>query len=265
MKTERLLVLAKTYPTVSQKYEHLVCIAGLTEDNEWRRIYPVPWQLFWKGSEQKFKKKTWIEYKLESDEPSDRRPESRKIDWSSIKVLDEEDFREIKRRLDEKLVNLDEIQDRSDKEVSLCVIKPTIKDFVWTDSEYGAKLVKMSQQLTLTDGKSAVKIKPIDKKFQYVFRCCKECRKEHRIMCEDWELGMLYLNTLEKYGPNAPLKVREKFYEELPKRKHLYFVLGTHNIHGTWLIISVVYPRKSDIEKLSQPSIEDFFSIQRSC
>jgi len=66
LKIERLLVLAKTYPIVSQKYEHLVCIAGLAEDNEWR-IYPVPWQLFWKGSEQKFKKKIWIEYELVSD------------------------------------------------------------------------------------------------------------------------------------------------------------------------------------------------------
>jgi len=191
LKTERLLVLAKTYPTVSRKYEHLVCIAGLTEDNEWRRIYPVPWQLFWTGSEQKFKKKTWIEYKLESDKPSDRRPESRKIDWNSIKVLEEEDFREIKRRLDENLVNLDEIQKKTDSEVSLCVIKPIIKDFSWEESDYGAKLVKKSQQLTLTDGQSAVKIKPIDKKFKYVFHCCRDCNKEHRIMCEDWELGIL--------------------------------------------------------------------------
>ncbi len=261
MKTERLLVLAKTYPVVSKKYEHLVCIAGLTEDNEWRRIYPVPWQLFWRGSQQKFKKKTWIEYKLEDDKPSDRRPESRKIDWNSIKVLEEEDYREIKRRLDEKLVNLDETQEKPDSEVSLCVVKPIIKDFFWEESEYGAKLVKMSKQITLTDGKSAVKIDPIDKKFRYVFHCCQDCHIEHRIMCEDWELGMLYLNTLKRHGPEvAPFKVRERFYEDLPKKKHLYFVLGTHNLYNTWLIISVVYPRKSDIEKLRQPSIEEFLA-----
>ena len=203
MKTERLLVLAKTYPTVSRKYEHLVCIAGLTEDNEWRRIYPVPWQLFWTGSEQKFKKKT-------------------------------------------------------DSEVSLCVIKPIIKDFSWEESDYGAKLVKKSQQLTLTDGQSAVKIKPIDKKFKYVFHCCRDCNKEHRIMCEDWELGMLYLKTLEKYGSKAPIKVKEKFYKELSKKEYLYFVLGTHNIYNTWLVVSVVYPKKSDIEKLNQSTFLQF-------
>lgn len=55
-KREKLLVLAKTYPTISKTYEHLVCIAGITEDGEWRRIYPVPWNLFWKGSEKSLRK-----------------------------------------------------------------------------------------------------------------------------------------------------------------------------------------------------------------
>ena len=53
---EKLLVLAKASPTVSKKYEHLVCVGGLTEANEWRRIYPVPWKIFFGG---KFKKKSW--------------------------------------------------------------------------------------------------------------------------------------------------------------------------------------------------------------
>ena len=56
---EKLLVLAKASPTVSKKYEHLVCVGGLTEANEWRRIYPVPWKFFFGGG---FKKKSWIEY-----------------------------------------------------------------------------------------------------------------------------------------------------------------------------------------------------------
>ena len=53
-----MLVLAKAYPIISRKYEHLVCIAGITEAGEWRRIYPVPWDVFWSGKETKFKKKT---------------------------------------------------------------------------------------------------------------------------------------------------------------------------------------------------------------
>lgn len=37
---ERLLVLAKAAPEASKKYEELICVAGITEKGEWRRIYP---------------------------------------------------------------------------------------------------------------------------------------------------------------------------------------------------------------------------------
>ncbi len=40
----RLLVTVRTYPTLSRKYGELVCTAGLTEDGNWMRIYPVPFR-----------------------------------------------------------------------------------------------------------------------------------------------------------------------------------------------------------------------------
>lgn len=45
---EKCLVLAKTYPAISQKYASLVCVGGIKEDGIFRRIYPVPWDTFWK-------------------------------------------------------------------------------------------------------------------------------------------------------------------------------------------------------------------------
>ena len=266
-KREKLLVLAKTYPTVSKTYEHLVCIAGITEDGEWRRIYPVPWKLFWKGSEKKFKKKCWISYELRSDKPSDRRPESRKIDFNSIKVHEEEDYRTIKKMLDERLTTLEDLQSQDDKVVSLGVLRPEILDFVWEDSEYYAKVQDMARQVTLEitlgTGKSAVRIKVPDKKFQYVFKCNPECPKRHKIMCEDWELGMLYLNSLERHKDReiAAEKVREKFLGDIPERKYVYFVVGTHNKYpNTWLIVSVLYPKKSDIPLIETPSLDEVLS-----
>jgi hypothetical protein len=256
-----MLVLAKTYPTISKKYEHLVCIAGLTEDNEWRRVYPVPWQLFWRGSEKKFKKKSWIRYRLEDTKPSDRRPESRKIDFSSIEVLGEASYREIKKRLDEKLTILDELQSKDDSTASLGVIKPRIKDLIWSDSEYHEKIQDMCCQLTLFDGKSAVKIDVPDKKFQYIFRCSDACTKQHTIMCEDWEMGMLYLNSVRRHKDRekAAHIVRGKFLNEIPSLKYIYFMVGTHNRYpNTWLIISVLYPRKAEIQEIETADILEF-------
>lgn len=38
----KVLVTVKTYPTISVKYDELVCTAGFREDGSWIRIYPIP-------------------------------------------------------------------------------------------------------------------------------------------------------------------------------------------------------------------------------
>lgn len=256
---ERLLVLAKAYPITSKKYEHLVCIAGITETGEWRRIYPVPWEVFWRGRDTKFKKKQWIEYELRSNKPSDARPESRKVKYKTIKPLKEEDFVNIKKMLDERLTTLEELQSKSHKEVSLGVVKPEIKDFVWQKSGSYERVLSMSGQMCL-DGSSAVKIETPDKMFQYVFNCSSSCTKDHTIVCEDWELGELYRKMKNKYKDDkeAVSKVRWKFLNHMASLKHVYFIMGTHNVYGTWLVISVIYPKQSDLERLRQATIELF-------
>ena len=94
------LTFLQSRPTVSKKYEHLVCVGGLTEKNEWRRIYPVPWKVFF-GS--KFKEKSWIEYEMQENVPFDHRPESRKVNLKQdFTSLGDEPFKGIKKRLDEK-------------------------------------------------------------------------------------------------------------------------------------------------------------------
>ena len=40
----RLMVSVKAYPTPSTKYEETVCCAGISEDLEWIRLYPVPYR-----------------------------------------------------------------------------------------------------------------------------------------------------------------------------------------------------------------------------
>lgn len=247
---EELLVLAKAYPTISRTYELLVCVAGITANGEWRRIYPIPWETFLKY-ETKFKKKQWISYELRDNKPSDRRLESRKIKFDTIEVLHEESYKNIKAMLDEKLTTLEELESVDDKTTSLGVISPKILNFVWSDWDYYDKVKDKSTQTTL-NGKKAVKIEFPDKKFQYIFKCNPRCPKEHRIMCEDWELGMLYLKMKWNHGPDvAPKKVREKFLIEIPKRKYVYFVMGTHNQYpNKWLIVSVLYPKRKDIAEI---------------
>ena len=248
---EQLLVLAKTYPSISHKYEHLVCVGGITDKKEWRRVYPIAWQIFWGGG---FKKKYWIEYEKQNDERSDHRPESRKINSKTIKELYEADFKDIKHILDDRLTTLENLTSRSHKEVSMGVIKPfKILDFIPENNEHYEKLKEKQKQTSLS-GKSVVQVDIFPKVFSYVFYCSPDCKTKHKIMCEDWELMALYRNCerLRKEGTYKDEnevfeKVKQRFLKELPNKRDLYFIVGTHYRFNTYLIVGVVYPRNSDV------------------
>jgi len=44
MAIKKVLITVKTYPTISGKYDELVCTAGFTKEGEWIRIYPIPFR-----------------------------------------------------------------------------------------------------------------------------------------------------------------------------------------------------------------------------
>ena len=257
---ERLLVLAKAAPVVSSKYRYLVCVAGITETGEWRRIFPVPWEVFLGSGNIKFKKKQWIEYELRENKSPDGRPESRKIKPETITPLHEEKFRNIKKMLEERLTTMEELQTKKRYECTLGVVKPKIIDMTWTDREEQVEKLKiLKKQMTLY-GKSVFTLEPLDKKFQYIFKCSSTCPNVHKIMCEDWELEELYRKLKDKHGVNTACEmVKNKFTREIYYEGNTYFIMGTHNQYNTWLIISVIYPKKDDLKLLKTKILDSFF------
>jgi hypothetical protein len=74
IRTEKVLMVVKTYPTPSSKYGELVCTAGIRlRDNAWIRIYPYPFRQA-KAREQ-FEKYDIIEAAIERA-TQDPRPDS---------------------------------------------------------------------------------------------------------------------------------------------------------------------------------------------
>lgn len=73
MALTKVLIAVKTYPTISSKYDELVCTAGFREDGTWVRIYPVPFRK--RTYTEQYKKYDWIELDLIKN-TSDFRPES---------------------------------------------------------------------------------------------------------------------------------------------------------------------------------------------
>ena len=128
---EKIFIIAKTYPTHSSKYKELVCTAGIRENGEWVRLYPIPFRQMYKNNQ--FNKYTWIE--AEIGKPfNDHRPDSKKINISSIEIIEhintENNWARRRQLILEKApiyTNLNTIIEKAQKEnsMSLCTFKPT--------------------------------------------------------------------------------------------------------------------------------------------
>lgn len=85
MKQERLLILVKTYPTLSTKYGETVCTAAMRDDGSWVRLYPVPFRRL--GETEQYRKYDWLECRIVRN-TQDRRPESyRPVDESELQAV----------------------------------------------------------------------------------------------------------------------------------------------------------------------------------
>ncbi len=247
---ERLLVLAKAAPIVSTKYENLVCVAGITDKGEWRRLYPIPWKCFWGRSPNQFSKKQWIEYELRSDEPSDHRPESRKVKYETIRAIGTASFKDINAIIQPKLTTLEKLVSIGPRKASLGIVRPAIDEFYeMTNAQY-EKWTGQKAQTTLNNT-SAQPLEIPQKKYGYKFRDSKT--GAHALLCEDWEIAELYRNCEEyrkkgKYKDDAEVfeKIKQKMFNELPAKKDLYFVVGTHFRFPTYMIVGALYPKKTD-------------------
>ena len=82
----RVLITVKTYPLPSNKYEELVCTAGVLENGTWIRIYPIPFRSLPK--DKKFEKYDWIEADLVRNNKDFRQESYRpKSEVSNIRIL----------------------------------------------------------------------------------------------------------------------------------------------------------------------------------
>ncbi len=271
-KKEKILITVKTYPSLSKKYGELVCTAGINENGDWLRIYPIPYRKLYVKNTQ-YEKYRWIETEIEKN-TSDPRVESYKVDYKNIQLLDfittDNNWSERKNVVLKKgyTKNLDELIEKSKNDnLSLAVFKPTeIKDFVWeaVDREYKkdvlAKIEADRNQLKLfpdeiDDNPDFKEIPKLPYEFSYVFLDDKG--KQRKLMIEDWEVGAAYWGFLKHYKDEAIAleKVKDKFLNQLAFKRDLYFFLGTtRQFHGwarnPFIIIGVFYPPIDDQIKL---------------
>lgn len=262
----RVFITVKTYPTLSKKYDELVCTAGILDDGAWVRIYPLPFRKL--ENDNRYKKFQWMELPLEKNS-GDPRPESfRPVDPSQIKLIGDpigtgDGWAERKRIIFNKnpiYTDLAMVISKAQRdELSIAIFKPTeILEFLVqeTDREWKPDRLKLleakASQLQIFQTEEEVRrefsiVRKLPYKFSYRFR--DSSGKESTMMIEDWEIGALYWNCLarskgdEKQALNL---VRQKYLDAFATRD-LYLFLGTTRQYHSWaknpfIIIGVFYP-----------------------
>lgn len=263
MPKEKVLIAVKTYPSISGKYDELVCTAGFREDGSWIRIYPIQFRK--KKYKQQYSKYQWIEIDLEKNKSDFRiesyRPSSHDTEIKIIgEIKPDGDNWEERRKFVLKKVytNLSTLKgEAKDKSIgtSLAVFKPTeIVKLVVKEVEREwskAKLEKLNQ-LNLfesdEEGKFEV-VKKLPYKFSYTLK--DEEGTESTMMIEDWEIGQLYWNSLRRHEGNEALAcedVRKKYIDDFAKTKDLHLFLGTTLVHhntapNPFVIIGTFHPK----------------------
>jgi len=274
MERKRIYITVKTYPTLSEKYDELVCTAGISEDGSWIRLYPLPFRKL--DNDQKYKKYQWIEADIERN-TSDFRIESHKVvNIDTIRVLEPEKIKinwEERKRIIlksekvytslEELINLA----KAPPYRSLAVFKPAkIMDFYSEPTERDwpqdkiERIKEKAKQLSLFQSSDEVieEFKIVQKlPYLFKYRFKDDHEKESNLMIEDWEVGTLYLNCLRNANGDegkALEKVREKYWDDFME-KDIFFFLGTrksdhHLALNPFSIVGVFYPPVDRQEKL---------------
>lgn len=266
MMREKVLIIVMTYPHPSEKYEELVCTAGITESLEWVRLYPVDYR--YRDRKQRFKKYQWIDVELQAPKSNDNRKESRRPVLDSIRLLGERlntknNWAERRALIDQMPHHtVRELKELYDKErVSLGIVRPSrVLDLEVrrADPDWKPEWQNIYDQLRLFEPPP----KPLRKlpySFHYVFEC-ERGGKPHTAMCEDWELGTLFLKESDRLGSEeaAAESVKNKFFGELCRHdKDTRFFMGTRFPYNVWLVLGVFWPpiiQRVEIKK-EQPTL----------
>ena len=274
MALTNILIAVKTYPTLSETYDELVCTAGFLEDGSWIRVYPVPYRKLEYADQ--YEKWQWItidvvkntkDFRKESYRPTSTEPDIQK----GVKLSTADGWALRKQIvLQHVYTNMtDLISEAKDKNIgtSLAVLKPReVLDFVWEEDEREWNKQKLEtiyarqKQLNLFDTEETQRIfqvaKKLPYKFSYIFTS--DDGIQRKLMIEDWELGMLYWKCLDAAGGNEEVacrKVKEKYFDWMTSKCDLYFFLGTtkkfHNVApNPFIIIGTFYPPKTDQAQL---------------
>jgi len=244
-----VLITVKAYPNPSKKYQETVCVAGITKQEGWIRLYPITFRNLTRG--RQFKKYQIIHLRMQKHE--DSRPESFRPDQDSFRLggflSTSNAWRARKAWLIPtasasmcEILKLEREQRKSlgmfkPKEVRDLVIQPADKE--WND---------IVNQLSFFE-QPGKPLESIPYRFKYSYVCEDPNCKGHEQTIVDWEACELYRKLRDSESNEKALwaKMRQKWIDELwGQSKDSYLFVGNQRAHPrAFLILGVFWPPKA--------------------
>jgi hypothetical protein len=253
--SKKVLITVRTYPSPARKGIEVSCTAGVTDQREWIRLFPVPYRFL--DDDKRFKRYQWVEVRA-LRATDDARPESYKLDIDSIKIVSDPippQPNKWQARKDlvyplrsPSLCWLQETRDRQHyptlgifrpAEITRLIMEPDAA--TWTPDQ----LARLRQH-TLFNKMPATELEKIPFRFKYEFRCEASGCPGHSLTCTDWELGQSYRRYRREYGADLwETKFRDRFEKDMIEKNDTHFYVGTlHHHPNIWIIVGLFYPRK---------------------
>lgn len=231
---ERLWILVKAYPQPSQKYQETVCCAGITEDGRLLRLYPIRYRHL--NIDQQFDRFDYVEMAIwKSPSDRDKRPESFKVDESSITILkkNKSATQESKYQLWSPFVypSLESLKEEQLKTMkSLGIVKPDNNSLkflakpIKKESEETQELVQSSYAQNSLFDECLSSLSPPEYVFYFKFL---SDGKQHEMQIHDWEVQATYINYKKRYnGETGALEMMKKFYSQDLLNTNPHFIMG---------------------------------------
>lgn len=235
--------MVKATPNWSEHLKrYIICTAGINENGEWRRLYPMEWSTI-----REKDIKVWDRITVRTTKPErDPRPESRKIDNKSVvncgcTIKEREKRREfLNNHMDVFL------PDATKTRRTLSIIKPILFGFSVEKED------EQSDQVTLSG--DTFKVHPYGGiLLNYHFKCgekgcevCSQVHKFHNMQCFDFGANELYKRYNDE--TTAKEKVREGLYTRMKTNCECWFAMGTHRQYPflKWMVVGLLWMKRAN-------------------
>lgn len=241
MRKVRAYVLVKAYPQPSVKYEETVCCAGITDDGQFVRLYPIRYRRL--PPEAQFGRFDLIEFQAERPH-TDARPESLHVDEQSIRILHRGDALSSRSKAELWLPHVSESlpalrNSNQDLGVSLGIVKPDTGSVRFSREQAvhsTAEDAEITQALIHQTSLIESPLRALDAPEYAFYYRYKSGGATSKGQIHDWEVQAAFVTYKRRYGELALDKMREAYERDIPAQS-LHLILGTMRAHPRQFII----------------------------